>query len=167
VPWRLSALVVKKGEKMPGVVVSIEEAKGLAGREIGVTDYLLVSQERINLFADAIEDRQWIHTDVERARAESPFGETVAHGFLTLSLIGRLTRDVIEVSGARLRVNYGLERVRFTAPVPAGSKIRARVAVDTVEEIEGGVQFKLAVTVERQSSGRPCCLAQWLVRYYR
>ena len=166
-PWRLSALVVKKGEKMPGVVVSIEEAKGLAGREIGVTDYLLVSQERINLFADAIEDRQWIHTDVERARAESPFGETVAHGFLTLSLIGRLTRDVIEVSGARLRVNYGLERVRFTAPVPAGSKIRARVAVDTVEEIEGGVQFKLAVTVERQSSGRPCCLAQWLVRYYR
>lgn len=152
---------------MPGVVVSIEEAKGLAGREIGVTDYLLVSQERINLFADAIEDRQWIHTDVERARAESPFGETVAHGFLTLSLIGRLTRDVIEVSGARLRVNYGLERVRFTAPVPAGSKIRARVAVDTVEEIEGGVQFKLAVTVERQSSGRPCCLAQWLVRYYR
>jgi acyl dehydratase len=152
---------------MPEVVVSMAEVNTLVGREIGVTGYFRVSQERINLFADATEDRQWIHTDVERAKAKSPFGETVAHGFLTLSLIGHLTRDLIDVTGARLRVNYGLDRVRFSAPVPAGAKIRARVRVDSVEEIKGGVQVKLAVTVEREGSGRPCCFAEWLLRYYR
>jgi acyl dehydratase len=151
---------------MPEVVVSMAEVNTLVGREIGVTGYFRVSQERINLFADATEDRQWIHTDVERAKAESPFGETVAHGFLTLSLIGHLTRDLIDVTGARLRVNYGLDRVRFTAPVPAGAKIRARVKVDSVEEIKGGVQVKLAVTVEREGLGKPCCFAEWLLRYY-
>jgi len=152
---------------MPAVVVSIAEVNTLVGREIGVTDYFRVSQERINLFADATEDRQWIHTDVERAKAESPFGETIAHGFLTLSLIGHLTRDLIDVTGARLRVNYGLDRVRFTAPVSAGAKIRARVKVDSVEEIKGGVQVKLAVTVEREGLGKPCCFAEWLLRYYQ
>jgi acyl dehydratase len=151
---------------MPEVVISMAEVNTLVGREIGNTDYFLVSQERIGLFADAIEDRQWIHTDVERAKTESPFGETVAHGFLTLSLIGHLTRDLIEVTGARLRVNYGLDRVRFAAPVPAGAKIRARVKVDSVGEIKGGVQVKLAVTVEREGLGKPCCYAEWLLHYY-
>jgi len=152
---------------MPGVVVSFEQLGGLVGREIGVTGLFQVSQERINLFAEAIEDPQWIHTDVARASAESPYGGTVAHGFLTLSLIGHLTRDVIDVAGARLRVNYGLDRVRFPAPLPAGAKVRARVKVESVEEITGGAQLELAVTVERENSGKPCCVAQWLVRYYR
>jgi acyl dehydratase len=143
------------------------EVKTLAGREIGVTGYFRVSQERINLFAEAAEDRQWIHTDVERAKAESPFGSTVAHGFLTLSLIGHLTRELIDVSGAKLKVNYGLDRVRFTSPVPGGARIRARVRVDSVEELRNGVQVMLAVTVEREDSDKPCCFAQWLLRYYR
>lgn len=152
---------------MPGVVVPMAEVKTLAGREIGVTGYFRVSQERINLFAEAAEDRQWIHTDVERAKAESPFGSTVAHGFLTLSLIGHLTRELIDVSGAKLKVNYGLDRVRFTSPVPGGARIRARVRVDSVEELRNGVQVMLAVTVEREDSDKPCCFAQWLLRYYR
>jgi acyl dehydratase len=143
------------------------EVKTLAGREIGITGYFRVSQERINLFAEAAEDRQWIHTDVERAKAESPFGSTVAHGFLTLSLIGHLTRELIDVSGAKLKVNYGLDRVRFTSPVPGGARIRARVRVDSVEELRNGVQVMLAVTVEREDSDKPCCFAQWLLRYYR
>lgn len=152
---------------MPGVVVPMAEVKTLAGREIGITGYFRVSQERINLFAEAAEDRQWIHTDVERAKAESPFGSTVAHGFLTLSLIGHLTRELIDVSGAKLKVNYGLDRVRFTSPVPGGARIRARVRVDSVEELRNGVQVMLAVTVEREDSDKPCCFAQWLLRYYR
>jgi acyl dehydratase len=152
---------------MPEVVVSIDEVKTLIGREIGITDYFPVTQERIDRFADAIEDRQWIHTDVARARAESPFGGTIAHGFLTLSLIGHLSRELIEVTGVRFRVNYGLDRVRFPGALPAGQRIRVRLLVLAVDDIKGGVQVKLEAIVESEGSPKPCCVAEWLIRYYR
>jgi acyl dehydratase len=152
---------------MPRAVISMDELKTLVGREIGVTEYFRVSQERIDRFADAVEDRQWIHTDVVRAREESPYGGTIAHGFLTLSLIGYLSRELIEVTGARLRVNYGLDRVRFPAALPADQSIRVRLMVRAVEKVKGGVQLKAEATVEREGSPKPCCVAEWLIRYYR
>lgn len=136
------------------------------GREVAVSPWLEVTQERINQFAEATEDRQWIHIDPERAGRESPFKETIAHGFLTLSLLSELARLAMTVGGLRMGINYGLNRVRFISPVPAGSRIRGRFALDELEEIKGGVQATWSVTVEREGGNKPCCAAQWLVRYY-
>jgi acyl dehydratase len=136
------------------------------GREVAVSPWLEVTQERINQFAEATEDRQWIHIDPERAARESPFKETIAHGFLTLSLLSELARMAITVGGLKMGINYGLNRVRFISPVPAGSRIRGRFALDELEEIKGGVQATWSVTVEREGGAKPCCAAQWLVRYY-
>ena len=136
------------------------------GQELAVSDWMEVTQERIDRFADATEDRQWIHVDAARARAESPFGNTVAHGFLTLSLVGALLRRAIAVNGIRLAVNYGLNRVRFVAPLPAGSRIRGRFVPITVEQAGGGIQVTWSVTIEREDGDTPCCVAEWLVRYY-
>ena len=136
------------------------------GREVAVSGWLEVSQARIDRFAEATEDRQWIHTDPERAARESPFKETIAHGFLTLSLISELMRLAVAVKGVRMGINYGLNRVRFVSPVPAGSRIRGRFALAALEEIKGGVQATWGVTVEREGGGKPCCAAEWLVRYY-
>lgn len=136
------------------------------GREVAVSDWLEVSQGRINEFAEATEDRQWIHVDPERAARESPFKETIAHGFLTLSLLSELMKRALSVEGLRMGINYGLNRVRFVSPVPAGSRIRGRFTLSELEEIKGGAQATWNVTIEREGGDKPCCAAEWLVRYY-
>jgi len=145
---------------------SIAELANYAGKEVGISDWLEVSQDRINQFAEATEDRQWIHIDPARAASESPFKTTIAHGFLTLSLLSVLTKSAISVGGVRMGINYGLNRVRFVSPVPAGARIRGRFTLATLEEIKGGMQSTWNVTVEREGSDKPCCVAEWLVRYY-
>ena len=145
--------------------------EGIAGlrEQIGreaVSDWVEVAQERIDRFAEATGDRQWIHLDAERAARESPFGGTIAHGFLTLSLIAHLASTAMTAGGMRMVVNYGLDRVRFVAPVPAGSRVRARFALAAVEEAGGGAQATWSVTVELEGAAKPCCVAVWLVRYY-
>jgi acyl dehydratase len=145
---------------------SVRELGEYVGREAAVGEWLEVSQERINQFAEATEDRQWIHTDPERAARESPFRGTIAHGFLTLSLLSELMKRAMSVGGLRMGINYGLNRVRFVAPVPAGARLRGRFTLAALEEIEGGAQATWEVTVERAGGGKPCCVAEWLVRYY-
>ena len=147
-------------------IKNVAELANYAGKEVGVSDWLEVSQDRINQFAEATEDRQWIHIDPERAANESPFKTTIAHGFLTLSLLSVLAKSAISVGGVRMGINYGLNRVRFVSPVPAGARIRGRFTLATLEEIKGGVQSTWNVTVEREGSDKPCCVAEWLVRYY-
>ena len=150
-------------------VTQIESVARLSehlGQEVAVSDWLEVSQERIDQFAEATEDRQWIHTDPERAARESPFKETIAHGFLTLSLLSELGKLAMSVGGVRMGINYGLNRVRFVRPVPAGSRIRGRFTLVALKEIKGGVQAIWSVTVEREGGDKPCCVAEWLVRYY-
>jgi acyl dehydratase len=152
---------------MPRVNIdNIAALSGLAGNEVAVSDWLEVGQERVNQFAEATEDRQWIHVDPERAKRESPFRQTIAHGFLTLSLLSELGKRAMSVGGVRMGINYGLNRVRFVSPVPAGARIRGRFVLAGVEEIKGGVQAIWNVTVEREGSEKPCCVAEWLVRYY-
>jgi acyl dehydratase len=133
---------------------------------IGVSSWIDVSQDTIDAFAAMTGDTQWIHTDPVRA-AGSPFGAPVAHGFLTLSLITRMLSDAVPVAGAAMVVNYGFNKVRFIDPVPAGSRIRARFAVADLQPLDRGVQVAWQVTVERDGASRPCCAAEWLVRYYR
>ncbi len=145
---------------------SIAALRDHVGREVAISDWLAVSQDRINQFAEATEDRQWIHVDPERAARESPFKETIAHGFLTLSLLSELGKRAMSVGGVRMGLNYGLNRVRFVSPVPAGSRIRGRFTLATVKEIDGGVEATWNVTVERDGGEKPCCVAEWLVRYY-
>jgi len=136
------------------------------GQEIAVGDWLPVAQDRIQQFADATGDHQWIHLDTARAERESPYKTTIAHGFLTLSLVSTLMRDAIRIGGLRMAINYGLNRVRFISPVPSGTRIRGRFAPTAVEETGGAVQVTWTVTIERQASDKPCMVAEWLVRYY-
>jgi acyl dehydratase len=147
-------------------VEGVERLGEFVGREVGVGEWLEVSQERIRQFAEATEDRQWIHTDPERAARESPFGGTIAHGFLTLSLLSELGRTAMKVGGVRMGINYGLNRVRFVSPVPAGSRVRGRFTLSALEEIRGGAEATWKVTVEREGGEKPVCVAEWLVRYY-
>jgi len=136
------------------------------GKEIGVSPWFQITQDRINQFASAIVDPQWIHIDPERAKRESPYGGTIAHGFLTLSLLSHLLESTVDVSSLKMGVNYGLNRVRFTDAVPAGSRIRARFVLDKFEEIKGGAQLTWGVTVEREGSDKPACVAEWVTRQY-
>jgi len=136
------------------------------GQEIAVSDWLDVTQSRIDQFADATGDRQWIHVDRARAAAESPFKTTIAHGFLTLSLLSPLIRESIQFTGLRMAINYGLNRVRFVSPVPAGARIRARITVQAVEKLPEGFQVTWHVTIEREHADKPACVADWIVRYY-
>ena len=147
-------------------IESVAKLRELVGREVGAGEWVEVSQARIDRFAEATEDRQWIHTDAERAARESPFKGTVAHGFLTLALLSELLRTAVSVGGVRMGVNCGLNRVRFVAPVPAGSRVRGRFVLTALEEIRGGVQAAWGVTVEREGGEKPCCVAEWLVRYH-
>ena len=147
-------------------VVALAQLATLVGQEVGTSDWLVMTQERIDAFADATGDHQWIHVDADRARAETPFGTTIAHGFLTLSLLTALMRDAITVDGPRMTLNYGLNRVRFVSPVPAGSRIRARVALGRVDGIGDSVQATWSVTIERDGGEKPCVVAEWIVRYY-
>jgi acyl dehydratase len=144
-----------------------DELTHFCGQEIAVTGWLEITQERIGRFADATEDHQWIHVDPERARRESPYGGTIAHGFLTLSLLSHFLKEAIRMEGARMAINYGLNRVRFPAAVRAGSRIRARVGLQAVRDLPDSVEATYSVTVEAEGAGKPCCVAEWLVRYYR
>jgi acyl dehydratase len=150
----------------PLVVENLDALKDLLGREFAITEWFEVTQERIRQFAEATEDRQWIHVDVERARRDSPFQAPVAHGFLTLSMLSRLLNDSIKHGTARMGVNYGFNRLRFTAPVPAGSRVRGRFTLTKLEEIEGGVQTTWGVVVEREGADKPCLVAEWVTRRY-
>ena len=152
----------------PLVIKNPQSLKEFVGREIGVTEWFPVTQERIERFAEATEDRQWIHTDRARARKESPYGDTIAHGFLTLSLLSYLMKEAIQVQGGvRLAVNYGLNRVRFPAGVRADSRIRARIALLEWKELSDAVEATYFVTIENEGSAKPVCVAEWIVRYYR
>src|SRR5215813_11770195 len=145
--------------------VTFEELSGLAGQELGVSDWLTIDQERINKFADATDDHQWIHVDPELAAA-GPFGRTIAHGYLTLSLLPVLVAPITHVSGVRMGVNYGTNKVRFPAPVPVDSRVRARVELLSVDDVEGGYQVTAKVTIERDGGDKPVCVAESISRIY-
>jgi acyl dehydratase len=145
---------------------SLSELPALVGHEVAVSDWLTVTQEQVNLFAQATSDHQWIHVDVERAKA-GPFGAPIAHGFLTLSLIPKFFETSMEIRNSRMGVNYGLNKVRFTSPVPVGSRLRARMKLLSCEAIENqGVQMAWLVTVEREGGDKPVCIAESLTRRY-
>lgn len=147
--------------------MQIEDLKASIHREAGVSEWLTVTQELIDGFAALSGDRQWIHVDPERARRESPFGATVAHGFLTVALLSRLVRQAVDLqTDSKMRVNYGFNRLRFPAPVPAGARIRARVTPNAVREFEGGVEIAWGVVVEIENQTKPALAAEWLVRAY-
>jgi acyl dehydratase len=136
------------------------------GKELGTSDWVEVTQDRVNTFADATADHQWIHVDVERATAESPFGGPIAHGYLTLSLLIPMWSQVLTVTGTTMAVNYGLNKVRFPAPVPVGSKIRLTATLADVEEIAGGAQVTVAAVIEREGGDKPVCIAEPVFRFY-
>src|ERR1700674_2414949 len=151
----------------PVVLEDVRALKEFVGREIGVTGWLSLTQKRIEQFAEATEDRQWIHLDRERASRESPYGATIAHGFLTLSLVSYFVREAIQIrGGVRRAVNYGLNRVRFPSPVRSDSKIRARIALVTLKELSDAVEVTYNVTIENEETHKPCCVAEWVLRYY-
>lgn len=144
----------------------LESLRALEGSEVGVSDWMEITQERVNAFADATDDHQFIHIDPEKA-ALTPFGGTIAHGFLTLSLIIPLVEQIpFDVGTPKMGVNYGLGKVRFPAPVPVGSRIRARLALDEVSEVPGGIHFNRTVTVEVEGNDKPAMVAESLVRLY-
>ena len=145
---------------------NLSELAALVGHEVAVSDWLTVTQEQIDLFAQATGDHQWIHVDVERAKA-GPFGAPIAHGFLTLSLLPKFFETAIEIRDSRMGVNYGLNRVRFTAPVPVGSRLRGHIKLLALEPIDSnGMQMTWQVTVEREGSEKPVCVAESLTRRY-
>lgn len=144
----------------------LDELKKLAGSDLGASDWIDITQERVNVFADATGDHQWIHVDAEKAK-NGPFGGTIAHGYLTLSLIIPLFNQLLEVRGVSMSINYGLERVRFPSPVPVGARIRLRGFVDSVEEVKGdGVQMLTTFTVEIEGRDKPAAVAQAIYRHY-
>lgn len=151
---------------MPNLVVTFDDLPGLAGRDLGVTEWREITQERIDAFAGAADDDQWIHTDPERAK-DGPFGTTIAHGFLTLSLVIPFWGELFDVEGVSSKVNYGLDRVRFTAPVPVGSRIRMHSVIDSVEEVKGAFQLTTDNTIEIEGSERPAVVAKFIARFYR
>jgi len=147
-------------------IESLAALKDLVGQEVAVTDWVEITQERINLFADATGDHQWIHVDVERSKRESPFGAPIAHGFLTLSLLPMMMGSAIVMRDVKMGVNYGLNKVRFPAPVPVGSRVRGRMKLLSVEDIPGGAQMVWEVTMEREGSDKPVCVAESVSRRY-
>ena len=153
---------------MPARVIDgIEELEALVGQEAGVSGWVEITQDRINRFADLTGDHQWIHIDAERAARESPFGTTIAHGFLTVSLLSGLMQEAVQVNGDfPLRVNYGFNRLRFPSPVPAGSRIRAHVAVNSVKAVDNGYEVAWGVVVEIENQSKPALAAEWLTRIY-
>lgn len=146
------------------VIDGVHGVRQAVGRHLGWSPWLELTQDRIDQFAEATGDHQWIHVDPQRA-AEGPFGATIAHGYLTLSLVNHFLPQVVEVTGIAMGVNYGLNRVRFPAPVPVGSQVRAGVELTAAEEVSGGVQTTMVVTVEVQGGDRPGCVAEVLSRY--
>jgi acyl dehydratase len=150
---------------MPTVFESPDELKKGVGQHLGYSEWMEITQERIDGFAEATGDHQWIHTDPERAK-EGPFGTTIAHGYLTLSLVNHFLPKIVEVRGISMGVNYGADRLRFPAPVPVGSRIRGGGELIEAEEVKGGVQAKIRVTVEIEGADRPACVVDTISRYY-
>lgn len=144
----------------------IDSIKKAVGTEVAVSDWHQVTQEQINIFADATGDHQWIHIDPERAAKESPYGATIAHGFLTLSLIAKFSGECLSNTRTKMAINYGANKVRFPAPVKVNSRIRAKFVLDTMEEIAGGVQVQWVVALEIENQEKPACIAQTLTRWY-
>jgi acyl dehydratase len=153
---------------MPAFIVETPRSLNeFVGQEVAVTDWFAVTQDRIRLFADAVDDQQWIHVDADRAKNESPYGATIAHGFLTLSLMSHFLKQAIQFQGGlKMGINYGLNRVRFPSPVIAGSQIRARVSIQSAKEIQNVFQVTFSVVAECRETSKPCCIADWIVRYY-
>jgi acyl dehydratase len=153
---------------MPAATTTtLNELKRRLGQEIGRTEWMTVSQAEISAFAEATGDRQWIHVDPERGRRESPYGATIAHGFLTLSMLSRLLREAVQVNGIRMAVNYGLNRVRFPAPVLAGSKVRAEFTLASMKDFASGVEAVYSVVIRGEHMEKPVCVAEWIIRYYQ
>lgn len=147
--------------------MTVDSLRGSVGQEVACTDWFTVTQEQIDSFAAATGDRQWIHVDRERARRESPYGATVAHGFLTLAQLSRFFSQAIQVQDAAMAVNYGLNRVRFPAPVRSGCQIRARFRLDSLRDIDGVAEGVFSVTIEAERLEKPVCVAEWVIRFYR
>ena len=150
---------------MASIVKSTDDFHALTGQHLGWSDWHVIDQDQVNLFADATGDHQWIHVDPERA-ASGPFGAAIAHGYLTLSLIPALIHEVLEVEGMKFGVNYGCNKVRFPAPVKVGSKLRLGATVSSVEEVKDGVQVILDVTLSTEDADKPSCAAEVVYRYY-
>jgi acyl dehydratase len=151
---------------MPTVIQGIAGLKDLVGTHLGYSDHLEITQERVNQFAEATGDHQWIHVDPERAKAESPFGGPIAHGYLTLSLGPVLAPQIMRVEGIKMGVNYGAGKVRFPAPVPVGSKVRLGAELTNVEDIPGGAQVYMTFTFEVEGAAKPSCVSEIIFRYY-
>ena len=147
-------------------IQSLQELKNLIGQQVATSEWGEITQERINMFAEATGDHQWIHIDVERAKRESPFGAPIAHGFLTLSLLPALMQNAIHLSYVKMGVNYGLNKVRFPAPVPVGSQLRAHLKLLSIEDIKDGAQMTWEVSIERAGSDKPVCVAESIARCY-
>ena len=148
-------------------IADLAALKALTGSEVAVSSWITIDQRRIDLFAEATGDDQWIHVDAERCARESPFGGvTVAHGFLTLSLLPGMLADALLMADVKMGLNYGLNKVRFPAPVPVDSRLRARMVLDSVDDIAGGAQMQWSVTIEREGASKPVCVAELLVRRY-
>jgi acyl dehydratase len=148
-------------------VESIDELKEWIGREVSVSDWVEITQDQVNTFADATHDHQWIHIDVERAKKESPFGGPIAHGYLTLSMFPYLISKAFKLNQKfKMGVNYGINKLRFMSPVPAGGKIRARMELINVSEVKGGYQVEGKVTVDIEGQDKPACVAEPVYRYY-
>jgi acyl dehydratase len=145
----------------------LEELRTRVGQEVGVSPWHTVTQEQINRFAEVTGDDQWIHCDVERARRESPYGTTIAHGFLTVSLMSKFAKEAVAIEGPyKMRINYGFNRLRFTGGVPAGSRIRAHFMLNSIKDVEGGVEIAWGVSVEVEGREKPAVIAEWLGRTY-
>ncbi|MBW8091674.1 MaoC family dehydratase [Streptomyces hygroscopicus subsp. hygroscopicus] len=149
----------------PRIFTSPDELLMAVDEELGPSDWLEIDQKRVDLFADATGDHQWIHVDAEKAAA-GPFGTTIAHGYLTLSLLPSFTPQLLRVENVRMGINYGLNKVRFPSPVPVGSRLRAAGRIVEVTEVKDGVQMTLAVTMEREGGDKPVCVAESVVRFY-
>jgi acyl dehydratase len=145
---------------------TLADLPSLKGKELGTSEWIEVTQDRVNTFADATDDHQWIHVDIERAKRESPFGGPIGHGFLTLSLLIPMWSQVLTVTDATMGVNYGLNKVRFPAPVPVGSKIRLTATLTDVVEVPGGLQLTVGAVIEREAGDKPVCVAEPIFRVY-
>jgi acyl dehydratase len=150
----------------PTTVEGVEGVQGLVGKHLGHSEWVTITQEQVDRFAEATGDHQWIHVDPERAARESPFGGPIAHGFLTLSLIPMLVPQIVEMTGFRMGVNYGTEKVRFPSPVPVGSRVRAGATLDSATPIDGGVQVDVTVTIEVEGQPKPAMVATTVSRRY-
>ncbi|MCY4036724.1 MAG: MaoC family dehydratase [bacterium] len=152
---------------MGTVFATVDDLAGAVGRHLGWSDWMEITQDRVNQFAEATGDHQWIHIDAERAAAESPYGTTIAHGYLTLSLTNKFLPSLITVEQISMGINYGVNKVRFPAPVPVGSRLRVGAELSSAEEIPGGVGAVITITVEVEGSPKPACVAESLTRYMR